>query len=68
MNEIKLKLCPFCGGKAMIHNRVNKVGRTVYVAECKKCLSKSNWYDDPEKAAMLWNGRFVGFADKKTRP
>ncbi len=61
MSEIKLKPCPFCGKAARIHSRVNKNGIRVFVAECKNqgCLSKSNWYDDPQRAAQSWNGRVI---------
>lgn len=64
MSEIELKFCPFCGKSARLHSRVNKNGIRVYVAECKNCCSKSNWYSDPERAAQSWNGRVIGFTKR----
>ena len=41
MSEIKLKLCPFCGGEAKLR-RIN--GRIAYV-ECSKCCTETNHFE-----------------------
>lgn len=59
MSEIKLKLCPFCGGEAKLR-RIN--GRIAYV-ECSKCCAETNHFEMSveycanEKAAEAWNQR-----------
>lgn len=66
--EIKLMECPFCGGSARIRDVVcKKDGRQIYEAVCKKCRSKTRTFYSPDKAAMVWNGRVIGFTDRKNR-
>lgn len=53
MDNIKLKPCPFCGGKAKI-NKIEQ-GR-LYEVECQYCYA--NVYDDTvEGAVEYWNRR-----------
>ena len=53
-----LKPCPFCGGKAAVHEletRTSSIGG--YYVICTKCLTSSNNYSTPEIAAERWNRR-----------
>ena len=52
MSEIKLKLCPFCGGEAEILNVDDR-----YTAKCRSCFCGTGEYKDPERAAEAWNRR-----------
>lgn len=52
VNELKVKPCPFCGGKSAVHKYFSK-----YYAKCKKCGAYSAPYDTPEEAAAAWNTR-----------
>lgn len=57
MSEIKLKLCPFCGGDAemfMLDDR--------YTVRCRSCFCGTGEYKDPERASETWNRR----ADNET--
>lgn len=51
MNNEKLKLCPFCGGEAVMH----KVG-TVYTVECLDC-GGSLFKNTKAEAIAAWNKR-----------
>ena len=57
MSEIKLKPCPFCGGKAEI--QYGACDYNVYQAVCKgqNCNAMNGWSDTPEEAAEQWNRR-----------
>ena len=58
MPEIKLKPCPFCGGKASLNDNSS----CSYV-HCEKCgatgesFNMSKKYSSDEKAAEAWNRR-----------
>lgn len=60
MNEIKLKPCPFCGGKAEF--MTNPVYRTIRVY-CSKCKANTIDFESDvyscaaENAAEAWNNR-----------
>lgn len=51
MNK-KLKLCPFCGGHAMIFKE--EYG---YIVACNVCGNKTIWYYDKRNAVKVWNKR-----------
>lgn len=47
----KLKLCPFCGGEAML------LGTTIHWVVCSKCSVETYGYHDIEGAIDAWNSR-----------
>lgn len=51
---IKLKPCPFCGGKAEL--LYDSIGNGCYVI-CKKCYALSNRKKDVKEVADEWNSR-----------
>lgn len=51
MDEIKLKPCPFCGGKA-IANGIN-----IAWVRCSECGSETAVYGSAKKAKEAWNRR-----------
>lgn len=59
MSEIKLKLCPFCGGEA----KLRRINRRIAYVECSKCCAETNHFEmsveycATEKAAEAWNQR-----------
>ena len=62
MDEIKLKPCPFCGGKAEINVDREAVEDTekrhwAYTVVCKRCCATSGLTYLPEKAREAWNRR-----------
>lgn len=62
MDEIKLKLCPFCGGEAKIKINAGHGYEQAYV-ECTNCAVRTKMIDQSlkycanDKAAELWNKR-----------
>lgn len=52
MNNEKLKPCPFCGGKAVVHT----LG-TGYIVECLKCDVTTAYEDTKAEAIAAWNRR-----------
>ena len=58
MNDIKLKRCPFCGGKAkkrVVHEDILHV--KYWVICCEECDCKSSAWQDVNKAIEAWNTR-----------
>lgn len=62
IKEVKLKLCPFCGGKAELsHGGVNR--DTYSYVYCKECHVKTEVvkisleYCSDERAIESWNNR-----------
>ena len=57
MAELKLKPCPFCGGKAEVEYGAS--GYNVYQIGCQngECFAYAGWGDTPEEAAEAWNRR-----------
>lgn len=59
MGEIKLKPCPFCGGKAYIQRLA--MGALPYFVECgdESCIANgiSTSFKTERKAAEAWNKR-----------
>ncbi len=62
----ELKSCPFCGGRASIRAvtpvheaNVKAYGYGGYYVMCEDCLTTSNNYNTPERAAEMWNRRYM---------
>lgn len=51
MDEIKLKPCPFCGGKALA------LGHHVFWIRCLKCGAETTSCCSLEQAKEAWNRR-----------
>lgn len=49
---IKLKPCPFCGGKASFYNDFGEM-----FIQCENCLSRGPLVYTPQKAIKAWNRR-----------
>ena len=49
----KLKLCPFCGGTAKVHQAYD----SKYAAECASCGARTRFFDSRSAAANAWNNR-----------
>ena len=60
---IKLKPCPFCGGKAEIV--YGYCDYNVYQVACSdlECHAMVGWEDAPEEAAKIWNMRIYNEID-----
>ena len=65
MEELKIKPCPFCGGKADVLERYRKgtPNRKMFWVECTSCgISQAHHdlsgYRTPNKAVERWNRRF----------
>lgn len=60
MGEIKLKPCPFCGGKAEFaigeEYREEQGGGGEWI-ECSSCGAETAYFGTPERAAEAWNKR-----------
>jgi len=55
MKLIELKPCPFCGGKAEVHEFNGKC----FMAYCSKCACEQGRNYTTEKAAIkAWNKRY----------
>lgn len=56
--EIKLKPCPFCGGEAYVHRRLNKDRRFV-ICKDTSCVGHNLYiqFDTEIEAIMAWNRR-----------
>lgn len=72
MEQLKLKPCPFCGGRARVIGK-RRGGSTCYCISCSSCGAKSRvafvqpWHDSKFvaqcQAAKLWNARADNDAD-----
>ena len=53
MNEIRLRECPFCKGKAYIRN-------ALYISfwvKCSECYVETGTFQTEQEAAEAWNRR-----------
>lgn len=64
-NEIKLKPCPFCGGKAELHSQDTPIGMS-YI-ECRECGVQMGGGNDAE-ALKQWNNRHEDRCDEANKP
>lgn len=54
-----LKLCPFCGGQAILQEYPIAYCKTTYFVKCINCYARSNSYlANPANAIEAWNRRF----------
>lgn len=77
MEQLKLKSCPFCGGRARVIGK-RRSGSTCYCISCSSCGAKSRvafvqpWHDSKFvaqcHAAKLWNARADNDADTTKVP
>ena len=59
MNNIELKSCPFCGGKAIRHD-MNVGGNIYYTIECKECgarIERGDFMCTENCVIEAWNRR-----------
>lgn len=60
---MKLKPCPFCGGKAEIcatpwdFTKKRPQENHKFIVECSECLVQTDEFETRERAAEKWNGR-----------
>ena len=56
---VKLKSCPFCGGKAKQESDMCwDASRYLYYVECADCGASTDvWYQSEEEAVEAWNRR-----------
>lgn len=54
-----LKPCPFCGGspKSESDPHRKEFGRDRFRIVCSSCYAGTRWYDSPNEAWLMWNGR-----------
>ena len=54
-----LKACPFCGGSPKLESDPHKksFGRDKFRIVCSSCYAGTRWYDSPDEAWLMWNGR-----------
>lgn len=59
MKEMRLKPCPFCGGKSSMLGEFgwNSVDTQWYWVRCKECDAMIPAYTSEEQAADAWNRR-----------
>jgi Lar family restriction alleviation protein len=56
MKTVKLKPCPFCGGKAEMHEMASLTGATICRISCVKCECGTA-IDSYRRAKKRWNQR-----------
>ena len=55
----KLKPCPFCGSKAVLHKATTKDSHPYHV-RCTSCYCMfADWFAEEREAARRWNMRAV---------
>ena len=52
-NDIKLKPCPFCGGRAIIDG----CDDTLWIVICKECNASIGYKETEQEAIDAWNSR-----------
>ena len=55
----ELKPCPFCGGTPKLESDSHRKDccRDRYRIVCSSCYAGVRWYDSPDEAWLMWNGR-----------
>ena len=54
----KLKICPFCWGKATVVEYREFYGSRIWELDCDECLCVLRWhFETEEKAIKTWNRR-----------
>lgn len=53
------KPCPFCGGSPKLESDSHRreFGRDRFRIVCSSCYAGTRWYDSPDEAWLMWNGR-----------
>ena len=59
MNNYQLKLCPFCGGTAILLLDYDDEYERKYLnsIHCRKCKARTAWQETIEEAIEAWNRR-----------
>ena len=54
-----LKSCPFCGGTPKLESDSHRRDccRDRFRIVCSSCYAGVRWYDSPDEAWLMWNGR-----------
>jgi len=53
----ELKLCPFCGSVAEMHEDGDVDGNLLDSVRCKKCYARTDLMESKEQAVAAWNRR-----------
>ena len=55
----KHKTCPFCGGSPKLESDSHRkeFGRDRFRIVCSSCYAGTRWYNCPDEAWLMWNGR-----------
>lgn len=53
------KSCPFCGGSPKLESDPHRkeFGRDRFRIVCSSCYAGTRWYDSPDEAWLMWDGR-----------
>lgn len=54
---MKIKECPFCGGRAKVYKQIFDYGDPVYQVICTECFSQSAFQWEKYRAIQMWNRR-----------
>lgn len=51
--------CPFCAGSPKLESDSHRkeFGRGRFRIVCSSCYAGTRWYDSPDEAWLMWNGR-----------
>jgi len=53
----KLKLCPFCDGKAEVMIKFDDNNESCFVVDCERCWASTHLYEKRIEAIKAWNTR-----------
>jgi hypothetical protein len=53
------KSCPFCDGSPKLESDTHRkeFGRDRFRIVCSSCYAGTRWYDSPDEAWLMWDGR-----------